>query len=193
MREKADVERPSWLLEEKTPVGLSLQAAKMAFRLIDSIPYGIWQEMQAEATAWKERAEREEYLHRGTLPEALKREYEDFQHRHLSKVESILDSGVGSCVLRNPNTREIMTETLHHFDGQRYHLHAFAVMPNHVHLAVTPRGTTSWKTCCNRGRVSPGSRSTPNCIGKVRFGRAKATTESFAIPIISSRSCATSH
>jgi type I restriction enzyme R subunit len=45
-----------------------------------------------------------------------------------------------------------VAENLHHFDGQRYHLGDFVVMPNHVHLIVCLIGTTdleaqwySWK------------------------------------------------
>ena len=29
-----------------------------------------------------------------------------------------------------------MADALRHFDGERYHLEAFVVMPNHVHVLV---------------------------------------------------------
>ena len=38
-----------------------------------------------------------------------------------------------------------MVQTLRHFDGDRYRLYAFAVMPNHVHVVVRPEGTTLTK------------------------------------------------
>ncbi|MCZ7637771.1 MAG: transposase [Verrucomicrobia bacterium] len=44
----------------------------------------------------------------------------------------------GSCVLGRPEVAGIVIEALEHFDGQRYALHAWCVMPNHVHVVVTP-------------------------------------------------------
>ncbi|MDD4025348.1 MAG: helicase-related protein [Kiritimatiellae bacterium] len=46
----------------------------------------------------------------------------------------------GACVLRAPAIAGIVRDALCHFDGQRYHLHAWCVMPNHVHAVVTPWG-----------------------------------------------------
>ncbi len=34
--------------------------------------------------------------------------------------------------------REVIVSTLRHFDGQRYDLLAYAVMPDHVHILVKP-------------------------------------------------------
>jgi len=34
----------------------------VTFRLIDSIPYDVWQEMRGEAMAWRERIDREEKI-----------------------------------------------------------------------------------------------------------------------------------
>jgi REP element-mobilizing transposase RayT len=48
-------------------------------------------------------------------------------------IESHLDAGYGSCLLRNPEAAAIMQDTLLHFDGERYKLLAWVVMPNHVH------------------------------------------------------------
>lgn len=59
----------------------------------------------------------------------------------------------GSCVLRRPEVASIVTHALQHFDGERYVLHAWCVMPNHVHVVVTPMGENrlssvlhSWKS-----------------------------------------------
>jgi putative transposase len=55
-------------------------------------------------------------------------------------------------VLREPSLAAIVADSLQHFDGERYHLGDFVVMPNHVHLLVCLLGTTeieaqstSWK------------------------------------------------
>jgi REP element-mobilizing transposase RayT len=54
----------------------------------------------------------------------------------MPKLEQWLDSGYGECLLRNPALAQIVAEYLRHFDGQRYDLLAWVVMPNHVHVLV---------------------------------------------------------
>ena len=44
----------------------------------------------------------------------------------------------GACVLARPEVAEIVTGCLGHFDGDRYHLAAWVVMPNHAHAIVAP-------------------------------------------------------
>ncbi len=46
----------------------------------------------------------------------------------------------GSCLLREPEIAARVEETLLHFQGDRYVLSAWCVMPNHVHVVVTPLG-----------------------------------------------------
>lgn len=38
--------------------------------------------------------------------------------------------------MKKPEIAEIVAGALKHFDGERYHLHAWCVMPNHVHAIV---------------------------------------------------------
>lgn len=50
-----------------------------------------------------------------------------------------LDTCHGQCVLRRPELAEEVAKSLRHFDGDRYELTDFVVMPNHVHvLAAFP-------------------------------------------------------
>ncbi len=44
----------------------------------------------------------------------------------------------GSCVLGQVESAEIVEAALDYFQGVRYALHAWVVMPNHVHVVVTP-------------------------------------------------------
>jgi REP element-mobilizing transposase RayT len=46
----------------------------------------------------------------------------------------------GACLLKHPEAAEIVWNALRHFDGQRYRLHAWCIMPNHVHVVVSPLG-----------------------------------------------------
>ena len=54
------------------------------------------------------------------------------------RIEEFLDSGVGSCWLRDARVAAMMAQALSHFDGVRYRLHAWCVMPNHVHVVIEP-------------------------------------------------------
>ena len=49
-----------------------------------------------------------------------------------------LDINYGNCWLRDPECAEIMANALRFFDGERYRLLAWCVMPNHVHVVVRP-------------------------------------------------------
>ena len=40
--------------------------------------------------------------------------------------------------MKRDNIARIVPEALLHFDGQRYWLHAWSVMPNHVHVVMEP-------------------------------------------------------
>jgi REP element-mobilizing transposase RayT len=49
-----------------------------------------------------------------------------------------LDAGYGSCILRNASIAAVCEEALIHGADKRYLLHAWIIMPNHVHELVTP-------------------------------------------------------
>ncbi len=59
---------------------------------------------------------------------------EAFQHTFAKRWNDNLDACHGACVLRSPALARIVADSLHHFDGNRYELTDFVVMPNHVHV-----------------------------------------------------------
>ena len=70
-----------------------------------------------------------------------------------SRVEQYLNSGYGACYLKDERIGRLVEEALFHFDGERYRLIAWVVMPNHVHVLVElidgfPLGAVvhSWKS-----------------------------------------------
>ncbi|MEP7340020.1 MAG: transposase [Acidobacteriota bacterium] len=70
-----------------------------------------------------------------------------------TRIQDFLDSGYGECLLREDRLAQIVEDALLHFDGERYALHAWCVMPNHVHTLFTPEAgfkmsqiTHSWKS-----------------------------------------------
>ena len=63
----------------------------------------------------------------------------EFHHRFTTRWHEELDTCHGACVLRQPALAQIVAASLRHFDGDRYEMLDFVVMPNHVHLlAVFP-------------------------------------------------------
>ena len=97
-----------------------------------------------------------------SLPKEKRAEWEHLlevshDEERLCQIEDYLDRGAGSCTLRQPACADIVQQALLHFHGQRYHLKAWCIMPNHVHaLFETVQGHPigkiihSWKTYTSR-------------------------------------------
>jgi REP element-mobilizing transposase RayT len=100
----------------------------VTFRLTDSIAANILEQWREERTQWLKH-------HPPPWDWKTAREY---MRRFEEEREQWLDQGHGSCLLRNPKAAQILAESLRHFDGQRYVLDAFVVMPNHMHALVKP-------------------------------------------------------
>lgn len=52
------------------------------------------------------------------------------------RMQSYIDAGKGSCILRDPDMAKAVEKCLLGFDLQRYLLLTWVVMPNHVHVLV---------------------------------------------------------
>jgi putative DNA methylase len=63
---------------------------------------------------------------------------EDGADARREKYEALLDAGHGEGLLGDARAGAIVQDSLLHFDGVRYRLHAWCVMPNHVHALATP-------------------------------------------------------
>lgn len=61
-------------------------------------------------------------------------EVREFQETISERWNEHLDACHGECVLRRPELSSIVAKSLEYFDGQRYDLTDYVVMPNHVHL-----------------------------------------------------------
>lgn len=53
------------------------------------------------------------------------------------RIEKYLDQGYGKCFLRIPPVAKEIEDALREFEGERYRLHAWVIMPNHLHLLFT--------------------------------------------------------
>ena len=100
------------------------------WRAADSMP-------KERVDAWF--AEREDWLKKHPEPWDIKTE-EEYYRLFPERWEKWLDECYGECALARPDLREIVEDTLRHGDGVKYQLDNFVVMPNHVHVLVTPLG-----------------------------------------------------
>jgi putative transposase len=79
----------------------------LTFRLFDSLPSEAIERMKMTS---------------GQMPDAER--------------DAFLDAGHGHCWLRQPQIASIVEEALLHFDGERYRMIAWTIMPNHVHVLI---------------------------------------------------------
>jgi len=54
------------------------------------------------------------------------------------RLDVLLNAGSGSCIFNDPDLAELMSQAMTHFDGVRFSLIAWAVMPNHAHAVIRP-------------------------------------------------------
>jgi putative transposase len=128
------------VLERKLPHWT--QAGTLCFitwRTHDSIPKSVLRRWYADredwlirhgidpnSPGWKDQLQQLEASQRG-----------EFVRTFSKRWNRQLDSCHGECVLRQPNLSQIVNESLLKFDGDRYEVTDFIVMPNHVHLLAS--------------------------------------------------------
>lgn len=100
----------------------------VTFRLADSLP-------QTKLKEWK--TEREYWLQHNPKP-WNDAQFAEYNQRFGERLEIWLNAGYGSCVLERPEIREVVQTSLLRYDGERFHIHATVIMPNHVHLLLEP-------------------------------------------------------
>ncbi len=89
----------------------------ITFRLADSLPHSKLAELQKEL-------------------ERIPEQRRGIERR--KRIEAWLDAGMGCCALAHPDVARYVQNSFLHFHGERYHLHAWCIMPNHVHVLVEP-------------------------------------------------------
>jgi REP element-mobilizing transposase RayT len=136
------------ITERNLPHWFQVDAAVfITFRLADSLPKEVVIRMLAELREW---------LRRNSMPSALAdvifeaneihydrimNDISPIQRREFKKLTDrlfhrSLDDCHGACLLKNPALATIVSDAIKHFDGDRYDLDSFVIMPNHVHAIV---------------------------------------------------------
>lgn len=103
-------------------------ACFITFRLADSLPRNVLVDWRHERDAWL-------IAHPQPWDSATEMEY----HRKFSTfIDRELDSCHGDCLLGVPEYAAVLAETLSARDGTDYQLHSWVIMPNHVHILMSP-------------------------------------------------------
>jgi putative transposase len=81
----------------------------ITFRMADSLPRHVYEQILAAAKTDEDRFKR---------------------------LEGLIDRGRGACILKRPEIAALVENALLFFDGERYRLLAWTIMPNHVHVMI---------------------------------------------------------
>ncbi len=115
----------------------------ITFRLADSIPIDVIKKIKAECELW---------LKQHSEP-YFDDEWCQYNKLFSERIQNLLDAGSGSFILKNKAVLDIVKNALLHFEGKRYKLGEWVIMPNHVHVLVKPLNswpiekiTHSWKS-----------------------------------------------
>jgi REP element-mobilizing transposase RayT len=95
----------------------------VTMRLADSLPAEVLRNLRQRVASIPDQRERNERMR-------------SLAHRYL-------DEGYGSCVLRDANCASLVRDVFLKFDGDRYRLGPWSVLPNHAHTIVKPLGMNS--------------------------------------------------
>jgi REP element-mobilizing transposase RayT len=161
----------------------------VTFRLGDAMP-------QQKIRKWKDEHAIWLNIHPKPWPADLEIEY---HQRFSARLERWLDEGSGSCLMRNPEIRKMIEDTLMRDQGTRVHHHAWVIMPNHLHLLFTGQTNLeslfkTWKGVSSRkigqGRIwQKGYRDTmirdgdhfANAVRYIRRNPSKLRPEHFTL------------
>ena len=122
----------------------------ITFRTADSIPAEVIRRWNRAKISWMQKhigIQSNDW--RSVLADLPAKQRSEF-HKEFNRCrEDFLDTCHGQCVLRRRELAEIVADSLLHFDGQRYRMGDFIVMPNHVHLLVSFPSEESLSVQCD--------------------------------------------
>ena len=95
-----------------------------------------------------------------SIPQSVLREKMRLTDQNLRRklIEDILDQGLGSCRLKEERVAQVILKNWRHFEGKRYSIIAYVIMPNHCHILIDvfegvdlAQIVQSWKTYTAKG------------------------------------------
>jgi len=133
-----------WYSRGYLPHFVSGEVQSVTIRLFDSLPKSRVQELKESLLL---------------LP-ATQRKIE-----YRKKVEKWIDQGYGACYLNDHSVASIVKSAILHYNGTKYSMHAWVIMPNHVHLLLSVNRQYSLPTIIKNFK-SYTARETNNLLGR---------------------------
>lgn len=125
-------------------------AVFITFRTHDSIPREVIWRWEREKREWLTARGKPAGTNLSEIVGTLSDEEQTEFRRTFNRCrEAYLDLCHGRCMLKRPELARIVADSLLHFDGQRYRMGDFVIMPNHVHLLAVFPTPEMQKTQCD--------------------------------------------
>jgi REP element-mobilizing transposase RayT len=139
---EADVDRSFRCLPHWFQPGV---AVFLTFRTADSMPRKVIERWRNEQKEWLLRngLSANIAIDESLVAQLPRPQQAEFRRLRDRLWHSSLDDCHGACELRRPELARIVGDALLHFNGNRYDLDSFVVMPNHAHLLVQFRPQVS--------------------------------------------------
>ena len=121
----------------------------ITFRTQDSIPIKVLQLWEQQKQEWLRHRGINSSAHWSEIVPTLSQiDRSEFLTTFNRCRETYLDTCHGRCLLKKPELAQVVADALLHFDGNRYHMGDFIVMPNHVHLLAVFPAEEAMKVQC---------------------------------------------
>jgi len=131
----------------------------VTFRLADSVPQSLLRKWRDERAIWMR-------LHpHPWIPD----DEHEYTQRFTNRMQEWLDAGMGACQMRRLDVPAQIELCLLNFDGKRYDIDAFVLMPNDVHLLIKPAAGHDLATLLQAIKGVSASRSNQLLGRKSRF------------------------
>ena len=112
----------------------------VTFRLADSLPQSALNKLREKRDNWlhAHRIDPDQDDWRDQFSKLPEEQRRDFERQIANNMNVELDRGYGSCALRDPELSEIVGASLEFHHAERLWTGDYIIMPNHVHLLMTP-------------------------------------------------------
>jgi putative transposase len=148
----------------------------ITWRTRDSMPAPVVEKWHQERDEWLRQHSIDPSIEswKAKLEELSSEDIEEFHETFTTRWHDELDHCHGACVLRRPALSRIVRDSLLYFDGDRYDMHGFVVMPNHVHVLVAFENEDAMLPQCESWKHFMASRLNAVLENKGRFWQEDA-------------------
>ncbi|MBC7980451.1 MAG: dihydropteroate synthase [Armatimonadetes bacterium] len=112
----------------------------VTFRLEDTFSQGVLVAYAKEKEELKRRIQQADKDGEEGLAKDLRKNLDKL---YRERIESVLDQGLGDSWMKDERIARIVADAIRFFAESRYDLGAWCVMPNHVHMILSPRDSES--------------------------------------------------